>query len=120
VPREIRMIIFDRDEIATALLEFMTGSNEIGECDELSVAAISEHGTTAVEASIGRGAERSTRAVTGSRLAAAMIMYCIRRRIPLPHKTDKFLKPVASGLALSFTHGIGADDFDLVLRDQAA
>lgn len=120
MPREIRMIIFDRDEIAAALLEFLISRNEISDLDHLSVAAISEHGATAAEVGITRGTARSSRAVKGPQLAAAMIMYCIRRRIPLPHKTDKFLKPVASGVALSFAQGIGSEDFDLILRDQAA
>ena len=116
MPREVRLIIFELEEVASAIREYMISRREIGPLDQVTVEAIRPGDEIFVNVLVWRGTARSERSVAGAQVAAAMIMYCLRRRIPLPHKTRKFLKPVGSALALSFSQGIALRDFDLVLH----
>lgn len=118
MPREICFVVFDCEEIAEALRQFLTMRREIGSIDRVMVNAIGSAPELAVDLSIMRGTARSKRVVRGPQLAAAMIMYCMKLKIPLPHKTQKFLKPIAGGIALSFGYGTGPAAFDLVLNQE--
>lgn len=100
--------------MTVALRDFLINRREIFSLDGIEVVRL----TSSLEVGVVlmRGTARSKRAIRSSELAAAMIAFCLKQRIPLPHKADKSLRRAGDGVALSFSQGIGAAEFDLVLH----
>jgi hypothetical protein len=102
MPREMRQIMFRAPEVMTAITEYhrrrtlpLPSGTAVG-CtvtDEPSLQV-----TLAIQ---GDNGTISDLAVNAEMLAAALILYCINRNIPLPAEADKRLQKVGDdGVAL--------------------
>lgn len=116
MPREIRVIVFDRFEVAAALRDFLVVRREIEPVDQVEVVEIWPAAGVSVNVTILRGTARSRRLLRGPKVAAAMILFCLKHQIPVPHKAHKSLWPLDDGLVLSFSRGIGPREFEVVLK----
>jgi len=101
MPTEMRQIAFTQREVSRALIEydrrrdhhFPSGSvRKVDIQDDPDI-----HATVTIE-SIGGGA--SDTKIGTAELAAALILYCINYRIPLPAESAKRLQKVGDGVAL--------------------
>lgn len=120
MPREVRVIVFDRHEIGVALYDYLVRRREISDEDRVAVREIAERHrlTVTVELSSNRGKRVET--VETPRVAAALMNYCIKRKIPLPRDTDKALRHVTSGIAFTFNSGIRPEDVEFVFHEREA
>ncbi len=102
MPRELRQIMFRAPEIMTAITEYhgrraiaLPPGTAIG-CKVTDDPALSV--TLSIKA---EGGSLSELTVEPEVLAAALILYCINRQIPLPAEADKRLQKVGDdGVAL--------------------
>lgn len=120
VPRELRLVVFDRHEVAASLRDVLISRRQIEAVDQIEIIEITPDPAPAVSIVVIRGTARTKHLLRGPLLAAAMISFCLRQRIPLPHRTAKSLRVMDDGLALSFSQGIDPNDFDLILRRKPA
>jgi len=99
---ELRQIVFDTTEIARALAMLHAASPLFPKGNVARVRIEESNGalSTFVRRALVGVVKPEEFEVSGSALAAALIMFCRSERIPVPRGADKKLTKVGSGVAL--------------------
>jgi hypothetical protein len=102
MPVETRTLVFDAGELVTAAYEYCVASDTpIPTTRVLAVEVGPESAATCVVRFDGDANEAArTVALSYSQVASALILFCRKRRIPLPRASEKRLKPAGDGIAL--------------------
>ena len=101
MPTEMRQIAFQHQEVARALLEYDRRRDNKFPAGNVRTVEIEEdpdiHATVTIEAINGGSTAVKISAET---LAAALILFCINHKIPMPVESTKRLQKVGDGVAL--------------------
>jgi hypothetical protein len=106
MPHEIRHIIFSNEEVARALVDYHRRSGNplpTGSVLRCSPELQDGHVTAALHMTVDQDGSRLAVPVTSNALAAALILFCINQRIPLPTKAAKSLQMVGEQVGLVIT-----------------
>jgi hypothetical protein len=96
MPKEMRQIMFGPPEIMTAILEYhRRRSIALPAGTAVRCFITDEPELSAILFIQGDGAGMTELPLTAETLAAALILYCINRRIPLPAEAEKRLRKLA-------------------------
>lgn len=109
MPGEIRLIIFDRIEVLNALTEYRKRRGKpLPSSDPVEVTIRDKPKILVTLAIVPEGKQAPIEFVfEGEELAAALIMYCIRRKIPLPATgVSKSIQLVGDSIALQILKGV--------------
>jgi len=106
MPSETRQIIFSHDEVVAAIQQLYQRSHQVFPKGRIWDIAISEENGCQVDCDIVDSHNvRDRVTVAGAKLAAALILFCITRKVPLPANAQKALSVVNNHLALRVTLG---------------
>ena len=110
MPRQVRCIVFSREEVLAALVEhrrrrqrplppgslerIVTGSGEAGTFAQLRICSDADQETILV-------------AFDNAEIQEALIGFCRSRHIPLARRAEKRISPQGSGIALIATLNLG-------------
>ena len=103
---EFRRLVFSTDELCKAIKAFdhqKAPKLPEGEIDRITVAGEPEISVTAKMQSAGNGDDQTEIELDANYVAAAMLFYCSRCRIPVPKSAQKTLEIEGDSLALSFS-----------------
>jgi hypothetical protein len=106
MPSETRQIIFTNEEVVAAIQLLYQRSHQSFPKGRIWDIAVSEDNGCQVDCDVidtNNVRERVT--VAGAKLAAALILFCITRKVPLPAASKKALSVVNNHLALCVTLG---------------
>jgi hypothetical protein len=100
---EVRYIIFAQDEVRSALIEFVKKQGQVATASD--VAAVEVVGPGEAPVGIVRLLASPAKPINlGSQyLVAALLLYCIDRRIPIPKQAAKRVELSVNGLTLTMT-----------------
>ena len=120
--KEVRAIIFDKDEVTKAILQRRHNVREAlpkGTARELTYmdGADGINIMLKIEDDFG---DVDVIHISGAEVIAALIMYCMDRKVPLPHRADKFLDVVQQQLMVVVDVEIGATSRPLKPRAKGA
>ncbi len=104
MPSELRQIIFTNDEAMAALQQLYQRSNQAfpkGRIENVSVSAANGCQIDCEVIDVSHVRDHVT--VAGEKLAAALLLYCMTRKIPIPVAARKTLDIVNGQLALCIT-----------------
>ena len=106
MPSEMRQIIFTNDEVVAAIQQLYQRSHQAFPKGRIWDIAISEdHGCQVDCDVIDQKNFRERVTVSGEKLAAALILFCITRKVPIPAAAKKTLTIVNKQLALQVLLG---------------
>lgn len=101
MPSEMRQIIFSNDEAITAIQQLYQRSNRSFPNGHISQVKVSTDSGCQVDCDVLDDNNISDRiTVSGEKLAAALLLYCMTRKIPVPAAAAKTLDIVNGQLAL--------------------
>lgn len=111
MPQEIRHLLFAAAEVVRAVVEYHKRSGTALPAGEVTdfVAYLEPTGVHA-RFDIGRTDWRHTVTVEPGRLAAALILYCKYRSIPLPADAAKVLHVVDGNIAMELARNLTAEE----------
>jgi hypothetical protein len=100
---EVRYIIFAQDEVRSALIEFVKKQGQVATASD--VAAVEVVGPGEAPVGIVRLLASPAKPINlgGQYLVAALLLYCIDRRIPIPKQAAKRVELSVNGLTLTMT-----------------
>lgn len=102
--KELRCIVFNEQEVASAIVDRKRRRREpLPSGQILGVTYQAGSALTVILHSQGEDGERDTRSVGDEEAMAAVIAYCMNKKIPLPVESDKFLYLVNGNLTLMIT-----------------
>ena len=111
MPQEIRHLLFAAAEVVRAVVEFHKRSGAaLPSGDVTDFKAYVEPAGVCARFDIGRADMRKTVTVDPGRLAAALILYCKYRNIPLPADAAKVLHVVEGSVAMELSRNLSADE----------
>ncbi len=104
MPTEYRKLVFSEKELRQALMEFCRSNGTLPPTEELTTVELVEKPDLSVRVEY-ESATKDLSEILLSRdhLAAALISYCSRRRIPVPRSAQKNLKVEGANICL-FVH----------------
>ena len=91
MPLDTRRILFSEEEVIVAIRQFYDRKGKSFPIGIVENTTIIEKPECTFQCDIVRDNNQEQVVVAGAALAAALIAYCISRRIPLPAKADKTL-----------------------------
>lgn len=101
MPIETRTLLFDQDELKSALHDHAVRKRIASEADRLLRLDIGAESSGVVTVSLRRGVEAARDVdLTYADVIEALIRFCRNRQIPLPRYGDKRLTPAGDGMAL--------------------
>jgi hypothetical protein len=110
MPSELRQIVFTNDESMAALQQFYQRSNQAFPKGRLENVAVSAANGCQLDCDIVDSNQmRDHVTVAGEKLAAALLLYCMTRKIPVPVAARKTLSMVNGQLALCITLPLSAE-----------
>ena len=115
MPGEVRHIIFSDAEVLTALTEYRKRrSQSLPSSEDVEVTIRDKPKTLVTLAIVPKGKKMPIEFVfEGEELAAALIMYCIRRKIPLPATgVSKSIQLVGDSIALQILKDVTREQMD--------
>ena len=93
MPTEYRKLVFSEEELKQALMEFCRSNGTLLPTGELTTVELLEKPDLSVRVEYESASEDLSETSLGrDQLAAALISYCSRRRIPVPRSAQKNLK----------------------------
>ena len=111
MPQEIRHLLFAAAEVVRAVVEYHKRSGTaLQSGDVTDFQAYHEAGGVHARFDIGGTDWQQTVTVEPGRLAAALILYCKYRSIPLPADAAKVLHVVDGGVAMELSRNLTADE----------
>jgi hypothetical protein len=119
VPSEIRHLLFHESEVVSALTEFHRRAKDPLPAGMVVRFVLHDQPSVRVEIEIARdetGEKRKGIVVEKERLAAALILHCKMKKIPLPASAIKVLRIVQNQLALVVTIGAAPEVADKLGR----
>jgi hypothetical protein len=119
VPSEIRHLLFHESEVVSALAEFHRRAKDPLPSGTVARFALFDQPSVRVEIEIVRdetGEKRKPIVVEKERLAAALILHCKAKKIPLPASAIKVLRIAQNQLALVVTIGATPEEADKLGR----
>ena len=119
MPSEIRHLLFHESEVVSALAEFHRRAKDPLPAGTVARFALFDQPSVRVEIEIARdetGERRKGIVVEKERLAAALILHCKMKKIPLPASAIKVLRIVQNQLALVVTIGATPEEADKLGR----
>lgn len=106
MPREMRRILFNEDELTDALRAFLEHRRQAFDGVSLLRCGAVTGDPPEVEIIVrDRSAQKQTQTLCSHHLAAALINYCVAHRIPMPRDSTKSVKRVTGGVALDMLIG---------------
>jgi len=107
MPTEIRKIVFSPAELAEALDHFAKATHHAMPPGKIAACEIDSKNALSVAVTVHHMAEGSTHTVPfdNPSVAAALIRYCIERKIPVPKAATKSVEAEGPGVALILTLG---------------
>ncbi len=102
MPEELRKILFPKDELQAAVVDYCLRSKiplPDRLIDELEVQADPEAMVVLKYADAGPGEDNEVK-LSRDQVAAALIRYCSSINVPLPRSAQKVLQPAADGISL--------------------
>lgn len=104
MPSELRQIIFSSDETVAAIRQLYQRSNRAFPAGHIAEVTISPAAGCQVDCDIEDEKNIHDRVtIAGEKLAAALLLYCMTRKIPVPVAAAKTLSIVNGQLALCIT-----------------
>jgi hypothetical protein len=101
MPSELRQIIFSSDETVAAIRQLFQRSNRAFPEGHIAQVTVSPASGCQVDCEIEDDNKMRDRVtVAGEKLAAALLLYCMTRKIPVPAAAAKTLSVVNGHLAL--------------------
>ena len=101
MPSELRQIIFSNDEAVTAIQQLYQRSNRSFPAGHIARVTVSAASGCQVDCDVVDDNNMRDRVtVGGEKLAAALLLYCMTRKIPVPAAAAKTLDVVNGQLAL--------------------
>ena len=102
---ERRQIVFSNQLLIQALAEFDRQHERQFVPGKAIACAVSEDEPVRVTISFGTQSDpaQSSIEIAANSLAAALLRYCMKHRIPIPKRAKKVLRPAGDGLSLNFT-----------------
>ncbi len=102
--KELRCLVFSEQEVAAAVLERRKKLQEQGIDGTLqSVNYHSEAGVSVSLVSVDALGKTQTLLIQETELSAALVNFCMSRKIPMPVKSDKYLQVIKDGLTMMIT-----------------
>ena len=110
MPSETRQIIFSSEEIVAAIQQLYVRSHQAFPRGRVWDVTVSEENGCQVDCDIiDTNNMRDRVTVAGAKLAAALILFCITRKVPIPAAAKKSLAVINNHLALCVTLGAPAE-----------
>jgi len=107
MPKELRRLVLNDTEFKEAMRQFIAAREQIFHGATLLDSRVSRDDPLEVELTVlSKAKQKSTFSLGGAHLAAALINFCMSKKIPLPRVGKKSVKRVPGGIAL-----------DIVIRD---
>jgi len=109
--RELRCIVFNEKEVVTAVIDHRHSKRKPLPVGMVRGIAINTDGRNTCSLKLeDYDGKRNAVSITEAELAAALIEYCLSRRIPMPRKSDKEINVVGGDIMMVMT----ISNFDLV------
>lgn len=119
MPVEIRHILFTEQEVVSALADFHRRAKEPLPAGTIARFSVLAEPSVRVEMDIdrdGEGQRRRNVVVEKEKLAAALILFCKMKRIPLPASSFKVLRVINKQLTLVVSIGTTPEEADKLGR----
>lgn len=102
MPTELRTLVFSNEELRQAVLHFHKNSVEILPSQRISTCEIHKDAGISLHLMVYDEAQnKNTPVVLETPMVAAILLkYCFKERIPVPKKSDKSLQVIGDNLAL--------------------
>lgn len=114
MPAEMRYLAFRKEEIIAAIVYFSRRRQaplppgSVTKVELLTAPALTVRLTIADDSN-----DRKRQvAISSEQLAAALVMWCINNKVPVPAKATKTLLPADRGVVLAMTMGLQPDEVD--------
>ena len=110
MPVETRRIAFSEGEVIDAIGQFAKATHHPMPPGKITACEITNKSGFAATVTVSHMADGSSHAVRfdSASTAAALIRYCIEKKIPIPKAAEKSVEPQGNGLALILQLGKGA------------
>ncbi|MEI6558543.1 MAG: hypothetical protein WCO00_09050 [Rhodospirillaceae bacterium] len=118
--KELRCLVFSEQEVLAAVAERRKRLHEQlgdGAIQKVSYQGPGEGGVTATFHGVNARGEEQLTVIQETELSAALVNFCMSRKIPMPVDSDKYLQVINDGLTLMITmrfnkahksgHGVG-------------
>jgi len=102
MPSELRRIVFSESEIIEALDRFAKATRHAMPAGKITACRIDSKSALSATLTVQHMAEGSTHTVRfdNASIAAALIRYCIEKKIPIPRASEKSVEAQGPGVAL--------------------
>jgi hypothetical protein len=102
VPKEIRIILFETQEVLAAVHDFLSRQMRRGDACKVDRMTLTQ-GPEGILCELHADGASGRRILQHQDLLMAMLLFCSGHRIPLPARSDKSLKLSGSSLMLEMT-----------------
>lgn len=129
MPKELRFILFSRDEVQQAVANYLrergaaarraaaaSGRAHYGRVQSFEVGAFRSDPESAVEIREWVDGKEKTDWLAGEELAAAIIRFCVQHKVPLPAKSSKWIQARRDALVLGLARGGGVASLMEILK----
>jgi hypothetical protein len=109
VPTETRILVFSPDEVAEALAEYRDAGNGRLPAGDIVHCRVGEDAPDiTIKVMTPASREVLTATVAAEAVGAALVAFCLSRKVPLPMKSTRSLEAQGSDLALRISRNRGA------------
>ena len=106
MPTETRRITFSSDELVEALVEYDRHAEQKLTCGIVGSVNIDQEPDSCivVDVQVYDGSKNLLVSLHPKYLGAALVMFCVKRRIPVPQNPIRYLKRFGENIAICFGH----------------
>ena len=102
--KELRCLVFSEQEVVAAIAERRKRLHEtLGDGPIQKVSYQNENGVTVTFHGVNAKGEEQLTVVHETEISAALVNFCMSRKIPMPVDSDKYLQVINDGLTLMIT-----------------
>jgi hypothetical protein len=107
MPSELRRIVFSNDELRSALEDYLKGQKTPLPLGVITSVQLSDapQGTVFLYLAGREDNDRASLALSPEKIAAALLRFCKRQRIPVPRRANKSLIVTGDNVALDIRTG---------------
>lgn len=102
--KELRCLVFSEQEVVAAIAERRKRLHEtLGDGPIQKVSYQNENGVTVTFHGVNAKGEEQSTVIGETEISAALVNFCMSRKIPMPVDSDKYLQVINDGLTLMIT-----------------
>ena len=102
--KELRCLVFSEQEVVAAVVERRKRLHEsLGDGPIQRISYKSDNGVSVTLHGVNAKGEETAVVINDTEISAALVNFCMSRKIPMPVDSDKYLQVINEGLTLMIT-----------------